>query len=99
MHDFIVFAFAIAAGMTASGIIASLYRMTAGEPRTRVGTCLHYAVMIIAGPVVLMGNSTKSFRNKKCSKAAFALAIALGGYWSFVTGVLILSAAVALRGI
>jgi hypothetical protein len=97
MHDFNVFVFAIAAGMTASGIIASLYRMIAGEPRTWVGTCLQYAVMIVAGPVVLMGNSIKSFRDKQCSKAACALAIALGGYWSFITGVLILSVVVAIR--
>jgi hypothetical protein len=99
MHKFGVFMFAIAAGMTASGIIASLYRMIAREPRTWVATCLHYAVMIVAGPVVLMGNSIKSFRDKQCSKAACALAIALGSYWSYIAGVLILSAAAAIRGI
>jgi phosphopantothenoylcysteine synthetase/decarboxylase len=98
MHEFIVFLFAIAAGITASGLIASIYRLIAGEPKTKIGTVLHYAVMVIAGPVVLVSNSTKSYRDKKCSKAAYALAIALSFYWSFVTGVVILSVWVAIRG-
>jgi hypothetical protein len=98
MHDLIVLLFTIAAGMTASGILASLYRMVATEPQTWVGTCLHYVVMVIAGPVVLISNSTKSFREKQCSKPAYALAMALGAYWSFVTGVLIVSLAVIIRG-
>ena len=98
MHDFIVVLFAIAAGMTASGIMASIYRMMATEPQTWVGTCLHYAVMMIAGPVVLISNSTKSFREKQCSKPAYALAMALGAYWSFTTGLLIMSLAVLIHG-
>jgi hypothetical protein len=99
MHDFTISLFIIAAGMTASGIIASVYRMIAKEPTTVVGTCLHYIVMVVAGPVVLISNSTKSFREKQCSKPAYALAIALGTYWSFATGLLIVSLAVAVRGV
>jgi hypothetical protein len=98
MHDFIVFIFAIAAGMTASGVLSSIYKMVAREPETRLGTCLHYIVMVIAGPVVLLSNSTKSFREKQCSKAAYALAIALGAYWSFTNGLFILMLMLALRG-
>jgi len=98
MHEFIVFIFAVAAGITASGLIANIYRLIASEPKTRRGKVLLYAVMVIAGPVVLVSNSTRSYRDKKCSKAAYALAIALSGYWSFVTGVVILSAWVAIRG-
>ncbi len=98
MHDFIVFLFAIGAGTTASGLLASIYRLVAREPETRLGTILHYAVMIIAGPVVLVSNSTKSYREKRCSKAAYVLVIALSAYWSFATGLFILSTWVALRG-
>jgi hypothetical protein len=97
MHDFIVFMFCIAAGVTASGLISSIYRLVASEPETRLGTILHCAVMVIAGPVVLVTNSTKSYRDKRCSKAAYAMAIALSAYWSFVTGVILLSVWVALR--
>jgi len=95
MHDFIVFLFAIGAGITASGLIASMYRLVAREPKTKFETVLHYAVMVIAGPVILIGNSTKSYRKKECSKTAYALAIALGGYWSFAMGVFFLSVWVA----
>lgn len=98
MHDFIVFLFSIGAGVTASGLLASIYRLVAREPKTKIETVLHYAVMVIAGPVVLVTNSTKSYRDKKCSKAAYALTIALSGYWSFVTGVVILSVWIAIRG-
>jgi hypothetical protein len=97
MHDFIVFMFSIAAGATASGLIASIYRLVASEPESRLGTILYYAVMVIAGPVVLVTNSTKSYRDKQCSKAAYAMAIALSAYWSFVTGVILLSVWVALQ--
>jgi hypothetical protein len=98
MHSFIVFLFAIAAGITASGLIGSLYRLIASEPKTGIGKVLHYAVMVVAGPVILIGNSTKSYRKKECSKIAYALAIALCGYWSFAMGVLILTLWVGMAG-
>ena len=97
MHDFIVFLFAIAAGITSSGLIASIYRLVAHEPKSKIGTVLHCAVMVFAGPVILAGNSTKSLRKKECSKAAYVLAIALSGYWAFAMGVFILSIWVACR--
>ncbi|HWU53874.1 MAG TPA: hypothetical protein VN175_00145 [Rhizomicrobium sp.] len=98
MHSIITFMFAIAAGMTTAGLLSSIYSLLASEPSTRLGTCIHYAVMVIAGPVVLAGNSTKSFRKKECSTAAFALALALSLYWSFATGTFILSLLVKLKG-
>ena len=98
MHLLIVLLFTIAAGLTASGVISNIYRMVAREPETRLATCLHYVVMSVAGPVVLLTNSTKSFREKECSTAAYALAIALGTYWSFATGLLILAVTMAIRG-
>jgi len=97
MHEFIVFLFAIAAGITSSGLIASIYRLVAREPKSKIGTVIHYAVMVIAGPVILVGNSTRSLRKKECSKIAYVMAIALCGYWSFAMGVFILSVWVACR--
>jgi hypothetical protein len=98
MHDFIVFLFAIGSGITASGLIGAIYRLLAHEPKSKLGIVLHYAVMVIAGPVILIANSTKSYREKQCSRSAYALAIALSAYWSFATGLFILSMWVALRG-
>ncbi len=97
MHDFLVFLFAIAAGMTASGLTANIYRLFGGDPTTRLAPAVHYMVMIVAGPVVLAANSTRSFRQKECSRAAYALALVFSGYWSFAMGLLILSIAVGLR--
>ena len=97
MHDFLVFLFALAAGMTASGLIASIYRLVAGEPKTKLGTVIYYVVMVIAGPAILAGNSTRSFRKKQCSKAAYVMALAVSGYWSFAMGVFVLAIALAIR--
>ena len=98
MHPLLTFMFAIGAGMTTAGLLSSIYSLLANEPSTKLGTFVHYAVMVIAGPVVLAGNSTKSFRKKECSTAAFALALALSVYWSFATGTFILSVIVKLIG-
>lgn len=97
MHTFLVFLFALAAGITASGLIANIYRLVAGEPTTKLGTAAYYAVMVVAGPAILAGNSTRSFRKKQCSKAAYMMALAVSGYWSFAMGVFVLSLALALR--
>ena len=97
MPPFIAFLFTIASGMTAAGLLSSLYRLLANEPRTKLGTFIHYAVMVIAGPVVLAGNSTMSFRKKECSTVAFALALALSTYWAFATGTFILAVILAMQ--
>ena len=98
MHTVMVFLFAVGAGMTAAGLISSIYGIFADEPSTRLGTLMLYAVMVVAGPLVLAGNSTRSFRNRECSKLAYALALVLSVYWSFATGLFILCMVVAMRG-
>jgi hypothetical protein len=98
MHAIMITLFAVCAGMTAAGLISSIYRLLANEPSTKLGTFILYAVMVVAGPVVLADNSTRSFRKKECSKTAYALALVLSLYWSFATGLFILSLVVALRG-
>jgi len=97
MHHFLVFLFTLAAGITASGLFANTYRLLASEPKSKLTTFIHYAVMVIAGPAVLAGNSTQSFRKKQCSSVAYALALALSGYWAFIMGLFILSLAVSLH--
>ena len=97
MHELAVFLFSIAAGVTASGLTGSVYRLLGGEPTTRLATAVHYAVMIVAGPVVLVTNSTRSFRQKECSRAAYALALVFSGYWAFAMGLFILTVVVGLR--
>ena len=91
LKDFLVLLFAIAAGLTASGITANLYRLVARKADSRPEKLAYYAVMVIAGPTVLFENATRSFRTKACSAMAYALAVAITCYWSFGVGLLVLS--------
>jgi len=88
MRHFILVLFAIAGGLTLSGIVTNLYRLVARSPRSRAGQWTYYGVMLFAGPSLLVENSTRSFRKKECSRGAYAFALALAAYWSFVLGLM-----------
>lgn len=94
MHQFVIFLFALAGGLTLSGIIANLYRIVGRKPDGKAQTVIYYGVMIFAGPSVLFENATKSFRAKDCSRVAYGFAIAIAGYWAFALGLVVLSFAV-----
>ena len=96
MRDVVVMLFSIAAGFTASGIVANLYRLVADKPQSGIGKTIYLAVMVVAGPSVLVGNATKSLRAKGCSRFAFWLATAVAGYWSFAIGLFVLNISLAL---
>ncbi len=97
MHDVLVAIFAMAAGFTASGIVASLYRLVAKDSVSSLGRAIYVAVMILAGPTVLFENAAKAWRQKSCSSIAFWLAAALSGYWSLALGLLVIQLGMALR--
>jgi len=97
VHDVLVALFAMAAGFTASGITASLYRLLAKESVSSLGRAVYIAVMIFAGPTVLFENAAKAWREKSCSGVAFWLAAALSGYWSLALGLLVIQIGIALR--
>jgi hypothetical protein len=94
MRNFILLLFAIAGGLTLSGIAANLYRMVGKKPSGPFATCAHYAVMAFAGPSVLFENSTKSFRKKECSAGAYGFALGLALYWAFMLGAIMVRLAV-----
>jgi hypothetical protein len=96
-RDLLVFLFAVSGGITFSGIVASLYRLAAKKPKGNTGTLIHYTVMIFAGPSVLLGNATRSYRKADCSNLAYVMAVAVASYWGFVLGMGILSAYTAIR--
>jgi len=83
--------FAVAGGLTLSGIAANFYRILARKPISRAETMVYFAVMTVAGPSVLFNNATRSFRGNACSTAAYVFAITIAGYWSFALGLVILS--------
>ena len=93
----LVLIFAVASGLTASGIVANVYRILARKPETRPEHAIYYAVMVVAGPSVLFENATKSFRTKDCSALAYGLAVAITGYWAFALGLLVLSIGLGLK--
>jgi hypothetical protein len=97
MHGLAVLLFAVATGITCSGLVANIYRILGSQPKTTAGVILETAVMVFAGPVILIGNATRSFKKKSCSRAGYVFAIALCGYWSFATGIFILSVCLSLR--
>jgi len=96
-NNLLVLFFAVAAGLTASGIVASLYRIVARKPKTRPETALYYAIMVVAGPSVLLENATRSYRTKACSALAYGLAVAITGYWAFALGLMVLSIWLGMR--
>ncbi len=95
LRDIIVILFSIAAGFTVSGIVANLYRLIADKPEGNVAKTVYIAVMVVAGPSVLVGNAAESFRKKGCSRYAFWLATAVAGYWSFAIGLFVLNISLA----
>lgn len=99
MHDVVVALFALAAGFTASGIVANLYRLMATDTASSLGRAGYVAVMIFAGPNVLFENAAKAWREKACSAGAFWVAAAVSGYWSLAIGLLVIQLGVALRGL
>jgi hypothetical protein len=98
MNQLIVSAFAIATGVTLSGVITNTYRLIAGPPNTTADKVFEVAVLVMGGPVILVRNSTKSFRKKECSAGGYVFALGLSGLWSFATGVLFLITLIALEG-
>lgn len=86
MHNFILLLFAVAGGLAVSGIVANLYRILAHKPEGTITTWIYYAVMVLAGPSVLLQNATRSFRAKDCSGLAYGFAVTITGYWSLLIG-------------
>lgn len=78
--------FAVAGGLTLSGIAANLFRLFGRKPQSRAETLLYYGVMLLAGPSVLIENATRSFRTRDCSRAAYGFAVAVASYWAFALG-------------
>ena len=98
MHNLVVALFALAAGFTASGVIANFYRLVATDTASSLGRAAYVAVMIFAGPNVLFENAAKAWRQKSCSAVAFWIAAAVSGYWSLAIGLLVIQLGTVLRG-
>jgi hypothetical protein len=96
MKNFQLALFAVAGGLTLSGIVANFYRLVAGKPHSRTATLAHYAVMALAGPSVLVENSTRSFRKKDCGRAAYGFAVAIAAYWAYILGLIVIDLSISI---
>jgi hypothetical protein len=90
MHELILLLFAVVAGGTASGLVTAGYRLVAATPQTRIAILIYWIVMIVAGPVILIENSTRAFYKETCTVADYSQALALSVFWSLTTGLLLL---------
>ena len=95
-RDLVVVLFATASGFTASGIFANSYRLVVRKPESASAKAAYYAVMVVAGPNVLLENAAQSLRKKSTSRAAFWLMASVAAYWSFAIGLLVLDLSLAL---
>ena len=91
MHGLIVILFAIAGGLTTSGIVANLYRVAVRPSQNAREGMAYWVIMAIAGPTVLIENSTRSFIAKKAEPLVYAAALGISLYWAFVIGLFALS--------
>ena len=96
MRNILLVLFAIAAGLTLSGIVANLYRLIATKPKSGAETWVYYGVMVLAGPSVLFDNATRSFRKKECTRMAWMFALGLATYWAMVLGAILLEAVISV---
>jgi len=88
--------FAVAGGFTLSGIAANSYRLISGDKGASIMESAHLAVLVVAGPSVLLENAVVSFRKQNSSGVALWLTAAVAAYWSFVLGLFLLNLAVVL---
>ena len=97
MHSLIVFLFAIGSGFAFSGLVAAVYRLFGFVPQTITGRIAEAAVLIFAGPTTYIANATASLKKKESSTAAYFLVLAICGFWSFATGMFVLSVFLSLQ--
>lgn len=98
MEGFWLFAFAVAAGFTASGIAANLYRLVCEKcgikPESRAGRTSRWIVMTIAGPNVLFATALRNVRARAWKPMQFWLVTALVSYWSLALGLFVIDLAI-----
>ncbi len=98
MEGFGLFAFAVTAGFTASGIAANLYRLVCAQagikPESQSGRVSRWVVMVVAGPNVLFATALRNMRAKQWKPVQFWVITALVSYWSLALGLFVIDLAI-----
>ena len=82
--------FAIAAGFTTSGVVASLYSCSGMRAETHSGKVVATAVLILAGPSVIFRMAVNGLREKEWKLLDGWLVVAGLASWSLAIGLLVL---------
>ena len=96
MHPLLVAFFAVAAGFTVSGIVASLYRIVARSPQSDREKLVRQIVFVVAGPTVFFNIATRMLVTNELSPLLFSFAVLALSYWSFALGLFILNIVIFL---
>lgn len=97
-------AFTTAVGFVAGGLLESGYRLFTNRPlRLMPGEAqgaarmAAAAMLVFAGPAVLMGDALRGRVARSRPGAGLALAVLICATWSFMSGLFILNVVIALR--
>ncbi len=90
MHGIWLILFAVAAGFTASGVVASLYRLSSMNSETQSGKIVGTAVLVLAGPSVIFQMAMNGLRKKEWKPLMCWTVVAGLTYWSLGIGLLML---------
>ncbi len=91
MHWLLIIFFAVAAGFTASGIVASTYRIVARSPHNDRANLIRQLVLAVAGPTVFFATATRMLLAKELSPLLFSFVVMALSYWSFALGLFVLN--------
>ena len=94
MHLIGLLFFSIAAGFTASAIVANLYRISGFRVKTSRGEFVRLAVLVVAGPSVIFESALRGFSTKDWAPVSFWLVTAGVLYWSLAIGLLVIDVAI-----
>jgi hypothetical protein len=97
MEPMWLFLFCIAAGFTASGIVASIYRLCGWNANTSLGRVFRAIILLVAGPLVLSESAIRGLRAKTWHPFSFWLTSMGILYWSFALGLLVVEISAALN--
>ena len=94
MHMVGLLFFSIAAGFTASAIVANLYRISGFRVKTPRDEILRVAVLVVAGPSVLFESALRAFNARDWQASSFWFVTAGVLYWSLAIGLLVIDVAI-----
>jgi hypothetical protein len=95
MNSLLLFLFATTAGFTASGIVASLYRIAGLGGKGTGNQVVRAIIMIVAGPTVLFETAMRGYIAKAWTPLFFWGVTAVVMYWSLALGLFVLQLALS----